>query len=112
MKRAIVFIFALTVATFASSKWAAAQCDLSDLVGYTLVAQKTIAGYIENENRGEDFEGCNFDRIIVFDDNTGVQCLTYSYSYSYRPEAYIFVEGPTSMKMCVEGELYDVAPLR
>ena len=89
---------------------AEAQCNLSGLVGYTLIAQKTIDGYVQGEKRGNDFEGCDFDRIIVFDDNTGVRCMTYSYTYSYRPDAYIFATNLGSMKMCVENELYDVAP--
>jgi hypothetical protein len=33
--------------------------------------------------RKDDFEGCDYDHIIVFDDNTGVRCTSYSYSYSY-----------------------------
>jgi hypothetical protein len=49
---------------------ARAECDLSELVGYKLVAQKTISGYIEDGKRSDDFEGCDFDRIIVFSDNT------------------------------------------
>jgi len=90
---------------------ARAECDLSELIGYTLLAQKTISGYIQDGKRGDDFEGCDFDRTIVFDDNTGVRCMTFSYTYSFRPDAYIFASGPGSMKMCVDNELYDVAPL-
>jgi uncharacterized membrane protein len=37
--------------------------------------------------------------------------MTYSYTYSYRPDAYIFASSLGAMKMCVEDELYDVAPL-
>lgn len=90
---------------------AQAQCNLSELVGYTLIAQRTIDGYIQGEKRSDDFEGCDFDRVIVFDDNTGVRCMTYSYTYSFRPDAYIFADRIGSMKMCVEDELYDVAPV-
>ena len=105
-------LLTMLVATVLTHDAALAECQLSDLIGYTLVARKTIAGYIDNEKKGDDFQGCEFDRVIVFDDNTGVRCATYSYSYSYRPDAYIFANGPASMKMCVEEELYDVAPLR
>ena len=90
---------------------ARAECDLSELVGYKLIAQKTISGYIEDGKRSDDFEGCDFDRIIVFSDNTGVLCVGYDYSYSFMPDAYIFANG-SLMKMCVEDELYDIAPLR
>src|SRR5271169_6426495 len=49
---------------------ARADCDLDQLTGYTLVASKYISGYIENNERKDGFEGCNYHRIIVFDDNT------------------------------------------
>jgi len=48
---------------------------------------------------------------LVFDDNTGVRCTGYSYNYAYRPDAYIFVNS-TLIKMCIEGEWFDVAGLR
>ncbi len=90
---------------------ARADCDLDDLVGYTLIASKYIVGRIDKSARHDDFEGCDFDRIIIFDDNTGVRCMTYSYTYSYHPKAYVFANGPL-MKMCVEGLLYDVGSVR
>ena len=90
---------------------ALAECDLDDVVGYTLLASKTIEGRIDEGQREDDFEGCDFDRIIVFTDGTGVRCATYSYSYAYRPDAYIFSNG-ISMKMCVDDEYYDVRPIR
>jgi hypothetical protein len=52
-----------------------------------------------------------YDRILVFEDNTGVMCTTYSYSYSYRPTAYLFANG-SNFKVCIESELYDAAPIR
>jgi hypothetical protein len=88
-----------------------AECDLDEVVSYTLLASKYVAGYIEKGERKDDFEGCDFDRVIIFDDNTGVRCIGYSYSYSYRPKAYIFSDGVT-MQMCVDGIFYPVAPLR
>jgi hypothetical protein len=104
--------WSLAAVTLTFTGSARAECDLSELVGYTLLAEKTIDGYIENGKKSDDFEGCDFDRVIVFDDNTGVRCMTYSYTYSFRPDAYIFAGSAGSMKMCVEDELYDVAPLR
>ena len=43
-----------------------AECELDDVVGYTLIAAKTIDGYIEKGQRKDGFEGCDYDRIIVF----------------------------------------------
>jgi hypothetical protein len=90
---------------------ALADCDLDDVVGYTLVASRDIVAHLDKGERTDDFEGCDYDRIIVFDDNTGVRCSSYGYSYSYRPKAYVFSNG-SSMKMCVEGEFYDIGPIR
>src|SRR5580704_3615581 len=88
---------------------ALAGCDLDDMVGWTLIARKTIASTIDSDgHRRDDFEGCDFDRVVVFDDNTGVRCTTYSYTYSYRPKAYIWANG-VSMKMCVGSREFSVS---
>ena len=91
---------------------ARAECELSELIGYTMIAEKTVAGFVENGKKSDEFEGCDFDRIIIFDDNTGVRCDTYNYSYSYRPSAYIFANRFGAIKMCVEDELFDVTQIR
>jgi hypothetical protein len=88
-----------------------ASCGFDGLIGYTLVTTKYVSGYIENGERKDAFEGCNFGRILIFDDNTGVTCMSYSYSYSYRPKAYIFINR-TSMKACINDNMYSVGPLR
>src|SRR5262249_23871181 len=83
-------------------------CDLDNMIGWTLIARKTVAGRIDKGVREDDFEGCDFDRIIVFDDNTGVRCTSYSYTYSYRPTAYIWANG-SSLKLWVEDTEFDVS---
>jgi HKD family nuclease len=88
-----------------------ATCDFDDLIGYTLVTTKYVAGYIEKGERKDAFEGCNFGRILIFDDNTGITCMSYLYSYSYHPKAYIFMNG-TSMKACINDNMYSVGPIR
>lgn len=96
---------------FANPAWA--NCDLSKVVGYTLVEQKTIERFIdEDPGRGrsvrqDGFEGCDFNRIIVFTDNTGLRCAGYGYQYAYRPMVNIFVR-KNSIKMCVESTFYDM----
>ena len=104
----IVILLAVTVL---SPGLARAECDLHEVVGYTLAAIKTIAGRIDKDGRNDDYQGCDFDRILVFDDNTGVRCTTYTYSYSYRPRAYIWAGGG-SIRMCVAGSYMTVAPLQ
>jgi hypothetical protein len=49
-----------------------AKCRFDQVVGYTLVAKKTVIGFIQDDKREVEFSGCKFDRILVFDDNTGV----------------------------------------
>jgi hypothetical protein len=89
---------------------AVADCDLDELIGYTLATSKYVSGYIENNERKNGFEGCNYDRIIVFDDNTGLRCTSYSYTYAYHPKAYIFVNG-SSIQACISGSIYNLGPL-
>jgi hypothetical protein len=88
---------------------ARASCDIDDLVGYTIVEKKTISGRIDDGVKSDDYQGCQYGRIILFDDGTGVKCHTYSYSYAYRPTAYI-VANQGGAKICVEGQLLDVGP--
>jgi hypothetical protein len=88
-----------------------ASCDLDEVIGYTLIAAKYVRGYIENGEMKYDFEGCSFGRVIVFDDNTGARCTSYSYTYAYHPKAYIFLLGQ-SIKVCIgEDRMYTLAPI-
>ena len=89
----------------------ATACELDDLIGWTLIARKTIVAWIEQGVRQDGFQGCRYDRIIVFQDNTGVRCRTYNYMYAYRPTAHIWGDG-SSLKLCVQSSLFDVSPLR
>jgi hypothetical protein len=67
--------------------------ELRDFKGYTIADVKTVAGYIDgNGKRSEDFEGCDFDRTIVFDDDSTLVCSTYRYHYAYRPKAVILLQ--------------------
>lgn len=88
-----------------------ATCDLTNLVGYTLFAKKTVIAYIDNGERTDSFIGCQYGRILVFDDNTGVACHGYNYSYEYHPDAYLLAYG-NSMKACIGNEMYDIGHIR
>lgn len=52
-----------------------------------------------------------FDRIPVFEDNTGLRCDEYNYAYPYMPDAYL-VATSTRIKGCIEDEWYDLSRLR
>lgn len=91
--------------------------DASNYVGYTIVAVKTIDAFKDQGKEQKDgFEGCDYDRIIVFTDGTAVTCRGYHYHYAYRPKAVILgthvtFQGRTvtTFKMIVQGDAYDVS---
>lgn len=91
--------------------------ELEDLVGYSIVAAKTIEGWREDRKREDGFTGCSHGRVILFTDGTALTCNTYSYSYSYRPTAVILAKqfkfqgrDLYDFKMVVEDEVYDMSP--
>lgn len=50
----------MVVSAFLGASQAWARCDLSRVVGFTLVAKKTVVAYIEHGERVDGFNGCNF----------------------------------------------------
>lgn len=89
--------------------------ELEDLVGYTIVATKTIEGWKEGRKSGSDFEGCEFDRVIIFSDGTALVCREYRYTYSFMPKAVILAKQISyqgrsfyDFKMVVDDEVYDM----
>jgi hypothetical protein len=86
------------------------ESDLADLKGYTILGSWTVTGWYDpskDGKKGDSFDGCEYDRVIILDDSLKVTCTEYSYSYSYRPRAIIFGNG-TSLKMLLGGHLYSV----
>lgn len=81
--------------------------QLSNYVGYTIVAVKTIAKSVDKRGEKNDFEGCDYDRDIVFEDGTYVTCESYGYQYAYRPRAAILSNG-TNVIMLVKDRVYQV----
>jgi hypothetical protein len=110
---AVVLGLLITVPAHAGS-----SDKLEGLVGYTIIASKTIDGYRDsgpNGKRGDDFEGCDFDKVIVFRDGTSLTCAEYGYQYAYAPTAIIFAKQISSgghtfydVKMLVDDEVYDM----
>src|SRR5258707_10784338 len=76
-----------------------AACNLDRVIGYTLVAKKTIVAFIQDDQREDKFSGCQFGRVLVFDDNTGVRCTGYSYNYPTVQTRTFFVNS-SLIKMC------------
>ena len=89
--------------------WADGRCDLNTVIGYQVVFNKTVEGYIQNGARKKGYDGCEADRVLVFTDNTGVRCKSVSTrKLEGFPPAYLFVNSKGDMKLCVEGELFEV----
>lgn len=102
---------AFLICLFLTIVSARADCLLDEVVGYTLAASKTITAYIDEDGtRHDGYEGCQFGRTLVFEDETGLKCQIYQYHYAYRPTAYIFVLG-NSIKACIDGDMVDLGPL-
>ena len=87
-------------------------CDLSRVIGYSLVTQKTIEAYIEKGQRTRGFIGCQPDRVLVFTDNSGVRCRDKSVQSITLPRAFLFARSETDVKVCVGDEMLDVVPAR
>jgi hypothetical protein len=87
---------------------AASATDLGRYVGWTIAAEKTITGYIDEKgNEKSQFDGCNYNWTIIFDDRTVLTCTGYSYHYAYRPQAILLVRNH-SWIMLVDGDAYDM----
>jgi hypothetical protein len=93
----------------ASCRPALAACDLSELIGYTLVFSKTVDAYIQDGKKVRGFNGCARDRVLVFHDNTGVRCKETFVQELEFPRAFLFAKSPNDMKLCIDSYLYEVA---
>lgn len=99
---------ALLLATAISAR-AFDASDFSGMEGWTIAAVTQVRG---------EFEGCDFDRTIRFDNGWRLTCSEYSYSYSYRPDAVIFAKtiqlrgrSYWMVKALIDDEFYDMAPI-
>jgi hypothetical protein len=88
----------------------AAGCDLSRLIGYTLVFSKVIDSYIEEGKQRPGFDGCNRDRVLVFADGTGVRCVDTFLHSATHPRGYLFARSNSDLMLCLDDDLYKVAP--
>lgn len=92
-----------------STRPAAAGCDLSQVIGYTLYFSKTVEAYIEDGKRVKGFDGCTRDRVLVFTDGTGVRCKEAFFHAATLPVAYVFAKDRNDMKLFIDGDMYAVA---
>ena len=86
---------------------------LSRYIGYKIIDVKTIVKYIDRDDNetGNAFKGCNFGRIIIFSDNTSLRCMSFDFTYEYRPEAIILSDG-VGYIMIVGEDVYEMTNRR
>ena len=119
MRNIVAFIFVAVTLGCMEPVGADTADTLENYVGYTIVGSKTIVGYRDKDGKSsEDFEGCDFDRKIRFDDGTALTCSGYDYSYSYRPTAVLLMKSSefqgrkvAHIVMIVEDDAYDMEPI-
>ncbi len=102
-------VLAAILATVLASP-AEAECEvyISDYVGWTIIYSGTVTGYIDENGREEDdFEGCEYGRILIVDYTKQVICSEYNYSFAYRPDIVVMTNG-ASLKACIDNEMYDI----
>ncbi len=102
----ILRLFIIIFVIFCTS-YAIARPSWRTFLGYTVVHVGTITGYIdENGSKKDAFEGCQYGRKLIIDDQYIVVCTNYSYHYSYRPEVVVLSRGQ-SLKLIIDNEEFD-----
>ena len=90
------------------SAHASCEIDIADYVGWKIIYSGTVTGYIDDDGKEEDnFEGCEYGRVIIVDYHKQVICEEYGYSYAYHPDIVVMSNGH-SRKACIDDDIYDV----
>ena len=98
------------LAAMTGQAWADGRCDLNSLVHYQIIFSKPIQAYIQNGKRTAGYVGCEPDRVLVFADNTGVRCKELVLQHlEGLPNGYLFGRNAGDLKLCVEGQLFEVS---
>ncbi|MGP5531194.1 hypothetical protein ACTXMK_05240 [Psychrobacter celer] len=92
----------ITILACCFVSFSALASDLEDLAkdGYAVIDETTVKGY--------DFEGCEYDKVIAFNNGLKFKCSEYSYHYSYNPEVYILKHAQyDSYKVIIDDEEFE-----
>lgn len=101
-------IVATSVLAFSANAAVPCEADLSGYVGWTIIYSGTVTGYFDENGEVQfDFEGCDYDRVLIIDYSKVVTCSEYGYTYAYHPDILILSRG-TSMEACIAGDMYDI----
>ena len=87
---------------------AGCEIDISDYVGWQIIYSGTVTGYIdENGKKEDDFDGCEYGRILIVDYTKKITCAEYNYAYAFHPDIVVLSNG-RSLEACIDDEMYDV----
>ena len=101
----IIFLFSFFSLIFSHASFA---CDFSRYVGYELIHEGTVTGYIDDNGvEQDDFEGCDWDRILIIDYSYRVECAEWSWSWAWHPDIIILSNGRSAVA-CIDDEMYDI----
>lgn len=111
MRNPLVYILLLGTFVLASGAPALAQVEisrLSELVGWTVLADTNIQG---------EFEGPDFDKVVKLDNGWIIEFHDYDYFYEYHPEIVIFARqfhDVTLYRVLIDGgdDVYSVTRVR
>ena len=109
-----VISFFCMLGMLSSSAYAGCEIVLSKNIGWTIVANKSIAGWKDDgKEKQNGFEGCNYGRTIYFSDGTSAICNSYGEHFLKNPKAIIIGKNVnpksklfTMFKMIVENKEY------
>lgn len=100
MKTLVLLLVIIFFSLQSAGATSLSEYNLNKLLGYTLASKWTI----------EEFEGCEYDKVIRFKEGYSLSCADFGYSYSYNATAFIFVKYANqtivSIIMVVDGDLY------
>jgi len=105
---------ALASLAFAPTGFAGCELDtaqLKKLVGYEIEDVKKVAGWIDDGEgkvgNANDWEGCRYNRTIIFEDGSTVECTTYHHSSAWGPQEAVIFTRYSERKVCIDDELMD-----
>ena len=106
LKTALTTLFAISLSN--TPVLANCEVDISDYVGWQIIYSGFVTGYIdENGIEQDDFEGCEWGRVLIIDHSEIVICAEYNYSYSYYPNI-VILANRDSMAACINDDIYDI----
>ena len=105
----------ITVLLLVHSAYAGCELDTDefrDLTGYEIKAVKKVAGWVDERagrvGNAKEWEGCRYDRKIIFEDGTSFICRSYQSSSAWGVQTAIIFAKYSDHKVCIDNTLLEV----